>query len=65
MANATIRARAKEKGVCLWEIADRFGIMDTNFSKKLRKEFAPADTEKALRFIDEIAAERENDGIEH
>ena len=59
VANERIRREAKKKGVCLWEIADLFGVADCTFSRKLRKEFSKEDTEKAWRYIDEIAAGRE------
>lgn len=54
-ANNDIKIKAKEKGVCLWEIAERLNINDGNFSRKLRKELP--DTEKAeiLGIIESIA----------
>ena len=58
MANETIKRAARNKGVFLYEIADKFGMIDTAFSRKLRKEFTQDETELALRYIDEIAADR-------
>lgn len=55
-ANEKIRKAAEEKRVRLWEIAERFGVNDVLFSKKLRHEFSEEDTARALRYIDEIAA---------
>ena len=37
-ANNEIKSRAKEKGVRLWEIADEIGLIDSSFSRKLRRE---------------------------
>ena len=59
MENAEIRNRAKEAGVKLWEIADRDGVNDGNFSRKLRRELPEEERERILAIIDQIAAERE------
>lgn len=58
MANELLKKTAKEKGVYLWEIAERFGLADNSFSRRLRHNLPEKETEKALRFIDEIAAEK-------
>lgn len=55
-ANQTIRERAKQAGVFLWEIAERYGVADTNFSKKLRRELPPEQQNEILRIIDELAS---------
>lgn len=59
MQNSEIRMKAKEKNVKLWEIADRIGLTDGNFSRKLRKELSDEEREKVLLVIEQIAAERE------
>ena len=55
MANEEIRAKAKEKGVFLWEVADRYGVCDTHFCRKLRKEFPAEEKKRILSMIDELA----------
>ena len=60
MNNLIIRQAAKEEGVHLWQIAERVGITDSNFSRKLRRELPKEERERILRLIDEIAAERED-----
>lgn len=57
--NEVLRSAASSAGICLWELADKMGITDSTLSKKLRKQFTAEETEKALRLIDEIVAERE------
>ncbi len=57
--NERIKQYAKQKEVCMWELAERFGVADNTFSRRLRVEFTPEETEQALRYIDEIAASRE------
>lgn len=58
MTNKLIRERAQEKDVRLWQIAERVGVTDGNFSRKLRRELPEEERERILRLIDEIA-ERE------
>ena len=59
-ANTEIKTKAKENKVCLWEIAERLGLVDTSFSRKLRREL-PADEKRHIfALIDEIAAEKKN-----
>ena len=59
--NNRIREAAKKRGVFLWQVADRYGITDTNFSKKLRAELTEAETDKILKIIEELAEEQEDD----
>ena len=59
-ANMDIKSRAKEKGVYLWEVAVKLGIIDCNFSRKLRKELPPTEKQAILNIIDEIAHKKEN-----
>lgn len=59
MENLTIRRKAKELGVHLWQIAERVGLTDSNFSRKLRRELPSEERDKILQMIDEIASERE------
>ncbi len=58
ITNAAIRQAAKDKGVKLWEIADRFGMNDGNFSRKLRHELPQDQVNKILAIVDEIADSR-------
>lgn len=59
-ANNEIKSKAKEKSVCLWEIADKIGLVDSSFSRKLRKELPAAEKQEIFKIIDDIAAEKEN-----
>lgn len=59
MKNIEIRNAALMNNVKLWELAYRMGMTDSTLSKKMRFEFSEAERERALRLIDEIAAERE------
>lgn len=57
MANVIIRTKAREKGIKLWQIADKLGINDGNLSRKLRKELPEAEQTKILNIINELAKE--------
>ena len=55
--NVQVRRYAKQKGVYLWEVAKAFGVTDSHFSRRLRSEFTQEEKERAMRYIDRIAAE--------
>lgn len=59
MKNTEIRKCAFKAGVRLWQVADRLGITDGNFSRKLRHELPDAEKEKILSIIKEISKEVE------
>ena len=60
MFNQEIREAARRSNVKLWQIAERIGCNDSNFSRKLRKEFSPEEKTRALEIIVDIAGEAEN-----
>lgn len=57
MKNADIRNAAAKAGVKLWQVADKMGITDSTFSRKLRKELPDADRERVLGVIAALAKE--------
>ena len=59
MHNKEIRAAAKNAGICLWEVAEAYGINDGNFSRKLRKELPQEEKDKIRAIIDKLAKERQ------
>lgn len=61
MCNQEIRDAAKKNGVKLWQVADRIGMNDSNFSRKLRKELPEHERTKILGIITDIHSE--NGGI--
>lgn len=63
-ANNDIRAAAKQKGVKHWEIADKLGIIDSNFSRNLRHELSDKQKQQIFAIIDAIAAAKTNTEIE-
>lgn len=54
--NTDIRAKAKEKGVKLYELAAYLGKSQAYITRKLYFELDQAEKEKLLTVIDEVAA---------
>lgn len=63
VANKEIRDAAKEAGICLWQVAEKLGVSDGNFSRKLRRELPPAEREKVMNIIRELSQEKQEGGI--
>lgn len=60
MHNQRIRKEARLYDVKLWQIADRLGLNDGNFSRKLRRELPDDEQERIINLIHEIAGEAAN-----
>lgn len=54
MNNQDIKNAAKIAGVKLWQIADRLGIADFAFSRKLRHELPKEEKEIIFSIIEEL-----------
>lgn len=59
--NEAIRAAAKERGVRLWQIAERVGMNDGNFSRKLRRELPEEEQQRIIGIIHDIAERKEKE----
>ena len=57
-ANVDIRTAAEQAGIKLWQIADRYGVYDGNFSRLLRKELPTEKKERIFAIIAELKAEK-------
>lgn len=57
MSNADIRRRAAGSGVKHWQIAERLGVHEGSFSRKLRTELPQSEKERIFSIIDELAKE--------
>jgi len=55
--NDDIRRTARRNGVFLWQIADKLGIHDSNFSRKLRKKLPDEEKELIFEIIEDLAQE--------
>ena len=54
MANNDIKDFAKLSNVKLWQVADKLGITDIAFSKKLRKELSDEEKTKIFKIIEDL-----------
>jgi hypothetical protein len=57
MSGAEIKKRIIAAGLKVWQVAYAFGCSDGNFSRKLRKDFTDAETEKVLSIIESLKSE--------
>jgi len=62
MQNVDLRIDIKNAGIRYWQIADRLGLNDGNFSRKLRKELTITEKNRIREIIDELKVEAEYDG---
>lgn len=56
-ANQKIRRYAAARGVRLWQIAQRMGILDCSLSRKMRNELPEAEQSAIMQMIDDISRE--------
>ena len=61
MGNLDIRQIAKERKVCLWQIAERLGISEPTMTRRLRCELPEAEKEKIFAIIEKVAEEKEKE----
>lgn len=60
--NQKIRKYAQDKKIKLWQIAERLGLQDSNFSRKLRHELSEHETKAVIAIIDELADNKKKGG---
>lgn len=63
MKGAEVKRLILDSGVKLWQVAERWGLTDSNFSRRLRKPFDKDEIERVKKIVVEIAAkQRANTG---
>lgn len=55
MANEALKRHARAEKVFLWEVAEQFGISESTFCKRLRRELPPEERDLVMKKIREIA----------
>jgi len=55
--NLDIRKEISDSGLKLWQIADKLGLTDGNFSRKLRKELSNTEKVKIRQIIKDLQVE--------
>lgn len=58
-ANVDIRAAIKNNNLKIWQVADRYGLCDGNFSRKLRKELPDEEKKRIFDIIKKMAVEQQ------
>lgn len=58
MTGFEVKQLIKSAGLKCWEVADKWGLSDGNFSRKLRKPFNEAEVNKLNEIIKTLTAER-------
>jgi len=53
-SNQDIREEIEGAGLKMWQVAERYGVNDGNFSRKLRFELPPEEKAKIRAIIAEI-----------
>jgi len=56
--NLAFREYAKEKNVKMWEVAEKVGVNDGNFSRRLRHELPLDELIRLKGIVDNIVTER-------
>ena len=54
MKNKEIRQVITDAGVYYWQVADKLGMHDSTFSRKLRHELSKEEKERVLTAIEEL-----------
>jgi len=60
MKNNEIREEIKAANLRFWQVAEKFGLNDGNFSRKLRHELSDADKMKIRAIIAELNEEADD-----
>ncbi len=58
MNNKELKRYAASKGVRLWQVAEKFGLNDANFSRKLRHDLNEQDAKKFIVYVDELSEDK-------
>lgn len=59
MTGAEIKQSILAAGLKVWQVAYAYGVTDSNFSRKLRRDFSDKDTQKVMNIIEKLKAENE------
>ncbi len=59
MTGAEIKQSIIAAGLKVWQVAYAYGVTDSNFSRKLRRDFSDKDTQKVMDIIEKLKAENE------
>lgn len=55
--NYDIKKLADSKGIKMWEIADAYGLHESNFCKLMRYPLLPSDRARIVKIINDLSSE--------
>lgn len=55
--NYDIKRLAESKGIKMWQIADVYGLHESNFCRLMRYPLSPEDRERVIKAIDKCYEE--------
>ena len=61
MKNRELRDFAKQKNVKLWEVAEKLGMLESNFSRMLRHELSDEKKQEIMKIINALAQRRDGE----
>lgn len=60
MNGQEVKALIKNSGLKCWQVAEEWGLCDSNFSRKLRKPFTVDEVERLKETIFKLTKENKN-----
>lgn len=61
LSGSEVKRLVLDNGLKLWQVAERWGLTDGNFSRRLRKPFNASEVERIKEIITDIKAKRAGD----
>lgn len=58
MSGLEVKAIIKASGLKVWEVAEKWGLCDSNFSRRLRKPFSDEETKRLQEIINELVSQK-------
>ena len=55
--NADIKEYAHSKGIFMWQVAEIYGLHESNFSRLMRHTLSDSDRNRVISIIDQLASE--------
>ncbi len=59
MNGVDVKKLILDSGVKLWQVATRWGVTDSNFSRRLRKPFNEEDVKRVKGIVAELITEQQ------
>lgn len=58
MTGLEVKKLIKSHGLKVWQVADKWGLSDGNFSRRLRKPFSDEEVERLKNIISELLSHK-------